>query len=80
MKRIFLALFLTAWVSPLAADKKIISYDIVCSTNMDLMHETIEGNIKDGWQPLGGISITAMNSTGSTYEYMYCQAIVKYSK
>ena len=39
----------------------------------------VQEAIKDGWKPLGSVSITAIKSGYSTY-YTLCQAMIKYEE
>jgi len=48
-------------------------YIIISLMNYVKVMHSVRSYIKDGWEPLGGISVSYINSG----EYMYAQAMIK---
>jgi hypothetical protein len=56
---------------------KIIEYKIVRSNDVEDIDFLVENALADGWQPLGGVSVSLSES--DEYRYIeYAQAMVKY--
>lgn len=60
---------------------KITDYQILKNSHSDYLEREIANAIKEGWQPLGGISV-CLYVISNSYEsdIKYSQAIVKYEK
>ncbi len=60
---------------------KITDYQILNSSKSGYLEREIADAIKEGWQPLGGVTV-CLASSSSSYESgkQYSQAIVKYEK
>ena len=52
------------------------AYGVLSDTTLDKLRLQVNAAIKDGWEPLGGIS-TAIQAYGSPMTFL--QAIVKYA-
>ena len=63
--------------------RTIIDYDVVSDESYYSVVTTVQGHIRDGWQPQGGISVVDYQGkglVGGVGRYEFFQAIVKYSK
>lgn len=62
---------------------KIIDYTVVeRHTPADMDLAILEG-IREGWQPLGGVSMAMVELRGYSdvrHRYVYCQAMVQYEE
>lgn len=59
--------------------KKVIDYRITFDRHIDVIESNVKKMIKDGWQPIGGISSFFETYSGST-SYFFSQAMVKYEE
>ncbi len=58
---------------------KIIKYDILTSDESDALPVLVNKGISEGWQPLGGVSVSLSES--EDYQYIiFAQAMVKYAE
>ena len=57
---------------------KITDYQILQYTQRDYLERKVARCIKEGWQPLGGVSVCLYTTSGNYTEYY--QAIVKYEQ
>ena len=55
--------------------KKVIRYEIVYGNSEQAFIEQINRMIKEGWQPIGGVSV---NFQARTEQPVYHQAMVEY--
>lgn len=55
---------------------KIIEYDTATSLSEETLRQFINKKIKEGWQPLGGISVAVSPEDTE----LYSQALVKYKE
>lgn len=53
--------------------KKVIDYTVAYATDMSILELCVKRFIKEGWQPVGGISFTKEGD-------YYTQAMVKYEE
>tara|TARA_B100001123_G_C15323212_1_gene1028622 strand:+ start:3229 stop:3585 length:357 start_codon:yes stop_codon:yes gene_type:complete len=63
--------------------RKIIDYYVVSDESHLTVVTTVQGYIRDGWEPQGGISVVDYQGkglVGGIGRYEFFQAIVKYSK
>lgn len=58
-------------------DKKVLQYTVEATTDLALLEAAVKQGIENGWQPCGGLSVTATQKYG---EYYYVQALVKYAE
>lgn len=58
-------------------DKNILQYTIEATTDLMQLEAAVKQGIANGWQPYGGISVTATQKYG---EYYYAQVLVKYAE
>lgn len=66
-----------------SVNSKIIDYNIITNESQHTLSDNIKGYIKDGWQPIGGVSVVDYQGKGligGTSRYTFAQAIVKYSR
>ena len=57
---------------------KITDYQILTHSQNRYLERVVADYIKEGWQPLGGVSVCLYTTSGNYTEYY--QAIVKYEK
>ena len=57
---------------------KITKYEVIYGNSEAKLVETINDLIKDGWQPIGGISV-CFHHNGSFQQIIYHQAMVLYA-
>lgn len=56
---------------------KIIDYKVVESYSISSLEEEIKLLIKNGWEPLGGVSVTCYSSPSY---FIYNQSLIKYNE
>jgi hypothetical protein len=59
-------------------NKKIVDYIIITFEQKDFLESEVLNKIKDGYIPLGGVSMAVDSGEISTFKY-FSQAMVKYS-
>lgn len=59
---------------------EIVDYNIVADIGKDALEREVKKQLKNGWQPIGGVSTMSylMNSTTGQIAFVYSQAMVKY--
>jgi hypothetical protein len=61
---------------------KIIDYTVVMDNNGRSLAEKVQAHMKEGWAPLGGVSIAAAYDTAADFNQGYvegwAQAMVRY--
>lgn len=58
---------------------KATEYEVVMSISLSELIEIVNNSIKDGWQPLGGITVNNESVHDDSITPNYYQAIVKVS-
>ena len=51
---------------------KIINYNILRETDLNVLQRAVVNSLSDGWQPIGSIVVLSEH-------YLYAQAVVKYA-
>ena len=61
--------------------KKVTAYlTLSAEGRPDALNEKVNEAIKEGWQPLGGISVVTSDGASQSKEYLFTQALVKYEE
>ena len=60
-------------------NKKIISYVVIVKDCNSELERTVREELKHGWQPFGGVSMTVAKNGNSGLVYQYAQAMVVYA-
>ena len=63
--------------------RKVIDYKILTSESEHTLSRNVAGYFKDGWEPIGGVSVVDYQGKGligGTSRYTFAQAIIKYSR
>ena len=60
----------------------VTDYKILTETRYYSLESTIRSSIKEGWQPLGGVSVCLHATSGNSYESAkdFYQTMVKYEQ
>lgn len=58
--------------------RRVVDYKILHALNFDVLADLAKESIEEGWQPLGGISVSLSEADEYRYEAM-AQAVVRYS-
>ena len=59
---------------------KVEQYCVVSEENRQSFDRSVNEYIGDGWQPIGGVSVTVVHIKGGAhdrdwYEYLFCQSM-----
>ena len=55
-----------------------MKYEILSATKLPRLEDKVNSYIRDGWKPLGGVSVVAVPSTRDHDKYeLVCQAMTK---
>lgn len=60
----------------------VTDYKILTETSYYSLVSTVQYSIRDGWQPLGGVSVCLHATSGNSYESAkdFYQTMVKYAQ
>lgn len=54
-------------------ERKIVHYGLIQAIDYNKFYDTVNGRIKEGWEPLGGVSTVVEDGS-----ITFTQAVVKY--
>jgi hypothetical protein len=58
--------------------KKIVDYLVVENSGKTTLEQTVLSLVQRGWEPLGGLTMTARTVSSGFGVYTYAQAMVRY--
>jgi hypothetical protein len=59
--------------------KRILEYKIISDNQPDILQESVNDHLRQGWRPLGGVACS-LSESDEYYYALYAQSLVRHSE